>query len=228
MCGRYTLTAPPETIAEVFGLEEAPDLEPRFNIAPGQEVATIHRTEEGRRVLALRRWGLVPSWAGDPGIGARLINARSETAADKPAFREALRRRRCLVPADGFYEWGAPGPAPRQPYHVARADRGLLAFAGLFERWHTPADAWLETCTILTTAANARLAPLHDRMPVILPPEAWLPWLDPELRDPERLRGLLLPAPDDALEARAVGTRVNAPEHDDPECLEPPAQGTLF
>jgi putative SOS response-associated peptidase YedK len=221
VCGRFTLTAAPEDVERAFGLDETPQLRPRFNIAPGQDVATIHRTEGGRSVLQLRRWGLVPFWAKDPGIGARLINARGETLDAKPSFREAFRRRRCLVPADGFYEWAAVGSGPRQPYWVARADGACFAIAGLYERWKSPQGESLETCTLITTDANERLRTIHHRMPVILAPADYGPWLDASLYEPERLRALLNPRPHEGLELRAVSRRVNRPEHDDPACIAP-------
>ena len=221
MCGRFTLRASPRAIERAFGLDETPQLAPRFNIAPGQDVATIHRSEAGRRVLAVRRWGLVPFWAKDPKIGARLINARAETLDAKPSYREAFRRRRCLVPADGFYEWASAGGGPRQPYWVARPDGACFAIAGLYERWKTPQGEWLETCTLITTDANERLRAIHDRMPVILAPGAYGLWLDSRLREAERLRELLRPEPGEDLELRAVSRRVNRTDHDDPACIAP-------
>ncbi len=223
MCGRFTLTARPEVLARAFALEDAPELAPRWNAAPGQDVATIARTPEGRRELRMRRWGLVPGWARDRRIGSRLINARAETAALRPAFREALRLRRCAVPVDGFYEWaaGGTGSGPRQPYYVALPDRAPFAIAGLFERWRGEDGAWLETCVLLTVAANERVRGLHDRMPAILPERDLEPWLDPMLRDPRRVARLLVPSAGTELELRPVSRRVNRPEHDDPACIAP-------
>ncbi len=228
MCGRFTLTAPPAQIAELFDLGESPDLRPRYNVAPGQEIATVQQEPEGNRLLVMRHWGLVPRWAKDPKIGSKLINARSETAAVKPSFRAAFRRRRCLVPADGFYEWAASRRGPKQPNHLRRPDRGLFAIAGLYERWRAGEQRWLETCTLLTTEANATVAPIHGRMPVILAPPDWPVWLDPALEDPELLSTLLVPAPEGLLEAQRVGLRVNRPEHDDAACIAPPEQETLI
>ncbi len=229
MCGRFTLHTPREILTRRFQVDlDAPDLTARYNIAPTQPVLTVRQARDGQRRAEEMRWGLVPHWAKDPRIGARMINARSETAADKPAFRDALRHRRCLVPADGFYEWAPAGRGPKQPLHIARPDHGLFAFAGLFERWRALDESWLETCTLLTTDSNRRLASIHDRMPVILPPADWVLWLDPAVHDPERLQALLVPAPEGALEATAVGVRVNKPEHDDAECPAPPEQGSLF
>jgi len=228
VCGRFTLTAPPTQIADLFDLDEAPDLRPRFNVAPGQDVATVQQEPDGRRVLVPRRWGLVPGWAKDPKVGSRMINARSETVAEKPAFRAAFRRHRCLVPADGFYEWAPGGRGPKQPHHLRRSDHGVFAIAGLYERWRKGDDPWLETCTLLTTDADATVAPIHDRMPVILPPSAWSRWLDPVVADPEALLALLAAEAGERLEAHPVGLRVNRPEHDDAGCLAPPEQESLF
>jgi putative SOS response-associated peptidase YedK len=221
VCGRFTLTTPPSVLARELELEAAPDLAPRFNVAPGQDVATLWRPPSASRALRLRRWGLVPHWARDVRIGSRLVNARAETAAEKPAFREALRLRRCLVPADGFYEWAGAGRGPRQPYHIAFADRKLFAIAGLFERWRAEAGEWLESCVLLTVAANEQIRPLHDRMPAILPRPDWEAWLDPELRDPARVGALLKPWAGEPFAPRPVSRRVNRTEHDDPECLAP-------
>lgn len=224
MCGRFTLTTPPEEIARCFDLDAAPDLAPRYNVAPTQDVATLDARAGGGCEIALRRWGLVPHWAKDSRIGSRLINARSETVAVKPSFRDAFRRRRCLVPADGFYEWAAGGRGPRQPYHVRRPDRGPFAIAGLYERWRADDGSWLETCTLVTVPANGRLAPVHDRMPAILPPGHWDAWLDPGQREAARLLPLLVPCPDDDLELAPVSRRVNRPAFDDADCLAPPEE----
>lgn len=241
MCGRFTLASPAETIAETFGLtdpEEVPELSPRYNIAPTERVATIRETAEGdrRRVLEMRRWGLVPHFA-DRVAGPPLFNARAETVATRPAFRAAFRRHRCLVPADGFYEWRAVS-GRRQPFHLRRADRAPFALAGLYARWRPPAgegdgpdaDAGaregegaepVDSCTILTTEANALLAPIHDRMPVILPPEAWDAWLDPAVRDRDALRALLRSADPEGWVSYPVDPRMNRASHDDPSNVEP-------
>lgn len=220
MCGRYTLSVPAETIAEHFGLEAVPDLAPRFNIAPTQAAPVVRWSPAAEApALAFLRWGLVPAWAKDAAGAGRLINARAETAADKPSFRAALRRRRCLVPADGFYEWRAEGGA-KQPYHIARPDHAPFAFAGLWERWSRGAEP-LETFTILTTDANAALRPLHDRMPVILDPADYDLWLDPLATDPSLVEPLLRSLPDDALTFVAVGRAVNTVGHDDPSLIVP-------
>jgi putative SOS response-associated peptidase YedK len=222
MCGRYVLSQPAEVLDEYFEVDPSASpeggIEPRYNIAPTQE-APIVRSDGERRTLSLARWGLVPYWAKDSKIGNRLINARSETAGTKPAYREALRRRRCLVPADGFYEWKKVGKA-RQPY-LFRHRAGLpLGIAGLWERWHD-GPLTLETFTLLTTAANEVLAPIHDRMPVILEPASYGDWLDPRSDDPAVLQPLLAPCGVDVLEAVPVSSRVNDPANDDPACIEP-------
>jgi putative SOS response-associated peptidase YedK len=220
VCGRFTLSTSPTDIADHFGLDEIPELGARFNVAPGQSIATISLSgEERRRVLSLRRWGLVPSWAKDEKIGNRLINARSETAAEKPSFRSALRRRRCLVPADGFYEWAGTKGA-KQPYFVGLEGRVLFAFAGLWERWSDPEGEVLESCTLLTTEATEPLSALHDRMPVIVDPVDYGLWMDPDVVEPD----LALPVIDrnlgSALDFHPVSQHVNDVRHDDPRCLE--------
>ncbi len=219
MCGRFTLTSTPETLALRFGLDAAPEMAPRFNIAPSQDVVTI-RVRDGVRVLEMRRWGLVPHWARDPKIGNRMINARSETVTEKPAFRDAFRARRCLVPADGFYEW-AGGKGPRQPYHIALSDGGPFAIAGLWEHWSDRAAVTIDSCTLLTTSANERIASLHDRMPVILDPGDWDLWLDPTIRGGDALQTLLGPIAADRVDLRPVSRHVNDPKHDDPACVAP-------
>jgi putative SOS response-associated peptidase YedK len=218
------LTSPVSAIQRIFGVPERPNLKPRWNIAPTQEIPVI-RKDKDRRRLALPRWGLVPSWADDPAVGARMINARAESAAEKPAFRDALRHRRCLVPLDGFYEW-AVVDGRKQGRIIRRRDHALFALAGLWESWRGPkrgpaVDPPLETATVLTTSANAALSVLHDRMPVILDERDWAAWLDPEtpLSD---LAKLLRPAPDDLLDLSPVGPRVNSVRNDDPGCLDPP------
>jgi putative SOS response-associated peptidase YedK len=221
VCGRFTLTASREVLARAFDLGDVPELEPRFNVAPGQPIPTVWQTPEGRRELRARRWGLVPHWARDARIGSRLVNARAETAAEKPAFRSALRQRRCLVPADGFYEWSGSGPADRQPYYLSLPGREPFGIAGLFERWDAEDGSVLESCVLLTVAANERVRPLHDRMPAILRREDHAPWLDPTLRDAHRVQALLLPWAGAELDVRPVSRRVNRPQHDDPACIEP-------
>ena len=219
MCGRYSLTTPGDELAEIFGLPERPQLEPRYNIAPTQAVPVVRmKTAGASRELALVKWGLVPSWAKNPEAGARMINARAETVLDKPAFRAAFKVRRCLVLADGFYEWQRT-PGKKQPFHIRRCDQKPFAFAGLWERWERGAEP-LETCTIITTTPNALLAPIHDRMPVILEPEDLDSWLNPELTDVHRLASLLRPCAAEEMRAFRVSTRVNSPQNDGPACLE--------
>ena len=235
MCGRYSITSPPEAIQRVFQVPELPNLPARYNVAPTQDVPVVRvggdsegPEADGGRHLVQLRWGLVPFWADDPTIGAKMINARAESAAEKPAFRAAFRRRRCLVVADGFYEWKAPpqdGSAAKgqrkQPYRIEFTDRRPFGFAGLWERWTNPQDqSVLETCTILTTEANEYLRDIHPRMPVMLSPEAFDRWLDPKA-DLETAQSLLTPYPDDALIAYPISTRVNAVRNDDPSILEP-------
>lgn len=223
MCGRFSLFSPEEILAAMFGVEGDRFPPPSYNIAPSRDVAAVRIAPEGpaRRELALLRWGLIPSWAKEPAIGNRMINARVETAPDKPAFRSAFRRRRCLVPADGFYEWRKTG-ARKQPYYVRMADGKPFAFAGLWERWEGP-DGEVASCTLLTTGPNDLLAPIHDRMPVILSPDDYGLWLDLEVRDPAALLSFLGPYPPDAMIAFPVRPLVNNPAADDPRCIEPAA-----
>lgn len=219
MCGRYTLKTEPRLLAEQFALATIPALEARYNIAPTQDVPVVRTTADGRQ-LALLRWGLIPGWASDPSIGARMINARSETVAEKPAFRTAFKQRRCLVLADGFYEWQRSG-GRKQPYFFQLRDGRPFAFAGLWERWQAPDGQTVETCTILTTAPNDLARPIHDRMPVILDPAAYDQWLDPELRLAGPLEALLQPYPAAAMTAYPVSTYVNNARNDGPQCLDP-------
>lgn len=226
MCGRFTLTHRAEEIAEHFEVHSPPTLSPRYNIAPTQEICVLRSDGNGQRSLGVVRWGLIPSWAKDRKIASRLINARSETVAEKPAFRSALRRRRCLIPASGFYEWSGKKGA-KTPHFFHRPDGGLLVFAGLWESWQPPPDEEsgavpdpVETATILTTEANARIRPLHHRMPVILEPRDWARWLDPEQRDAEPLVSLLVPGSPDQIDERVVSTRINDVRNDDASCLE--------
>jgi len=219
MCGRYTLTTPTQLLRERFALVSAPNvLPPRFNIAPGQDVAVV-RHGRARR-LEMFRWGLVPSWAKDPAIGNRMINARAETLAEKPSFREAFRRRRCLVLADGFYEWKKEGKQ-KTPMYVRLRSREPFAFAGLWESWHPSGTEEIRSCTIVTTTPNQLLVPIHDRMPVILALDEYDAWLEAEPRAAEELRDLLRPFPADRMEAYPVSRLVNSPANDRPECVAP-------
>lgn len=223
MCGRYTITSDATSLARHFALPAlAGALRVRFNVAPSQRVPIIRLDGEARPELAEVVWGLLPAWVSDPLRGSRPINARAETVEAKPFFRQAWRRRRCLFPADGFYEWQR-GPAGKQPYWVRRRDGDPLAFAGLWERWtaETGGEA-IESCAIITTAANTLVRPIHPRMPVILSPADYARWLAPTSGPAlAALATLLAPAPDDLLQAVAVGRHVNDPHHDEPACVEP-------
>ena len=218
MCGRFALHSPLATLLEQFEASAAGVAwEPRYNVAPTQPVAAV-RVEAGERRVARLRWGLVPRWAREVGEGPLLINARAESAASKPAFREALRRRRCLVPADGFYEWERSGRA-RLPLLFSAPDGAPLAMAGIWERWSRPGAAPVESCAVLTTAASGVVAPLHDRMPALIPRAAFERWLDPGLRDPQAIADLLAPPPDAALRALPLEPWVNDVRHEGPRCL---------
>ncbi len=217
MCGRYELSSHPTVIALAFGLAHPPDLRPRYNIAPTQQVPVVRIDSAGRRELVQLRWGLIPRWAKDPSIGSRMINARAETVADKAAFRIPYARHRCLLPASGFYEWQAL-PAHKQPVHIGMADGRPFAMAGLYERWRSPDDQVIDTCTIVTTRASDALRPIHERMPVIIAEAAHARWLDvanPDVAD------LLEPWSGEPLLAYPVSTRVNAVANDDPTLREP-------
>ncbi len=219
MCGRYTLKTPAKTLAEKFGLDEVPDeVQARYNVAPTQDVATVI-SADGTRKLEMLRWGLIPSWADDPEIGNRMINARAEGVAEKPSFRSAFRSRRCLILADGFYEWRRENGG-KQPFYIHMKDDSPFAFAGLWERWGDGGPE-IRSCTIITTDANDLLAPIHNRMPVILDPESYDEWLDPDVRETGRLMPLLAPYGGDDLEAYPVSRRVNSPANDEPECVVP-------
>jgi putative SOS response-associated peptidase YedK len=225
MCGRYLLKAPAEALRRAFGFVEQPNLMPRYNIAPTQDAPVIRERREpkGERTLQMLRWGLIPWFAEDMKGGAKLINARGESIATKSSFREAFAKRRCLIPADGFYEWRLEGKV-KQTYLIQRRDREPFAFAGLWERWipktQPPEPPYIDSYTIVTTTANALLQPLHERMPVILAPEDWGRWLDRGASAAD-LEALLKPAPEDVLVYVPVGTRVNAAAPDDPGLIEP-------
>ncbi len=233
MCGRYRLSRRKEVLAEHFGADFADlDWEPRYNIAPTQPVPVIRHDDRGPTLLAsLMRWGLIPTWAADPAIGARTINARSETAASKPSFREPLRKQRCLVLADGFYEWQRAASGKR-PFCFEVADSRLFEFAGRWDRWSGPNGQVVESCTILTTTPNLLLADVHDRMPVILPTEHHGCWLDPTMQDVASVVSLLKPFDSKLMKRYPVSTRVNLVANDDPECSAPvdlaAAIATLF
>jgi putative SOS response-associated peptidase YedK len=221
MCGRYALTTDPHKLARRFGAEPPPDLQPRYNIAPSQNIPIVRQEGEGRR-FALARWGLVPSWAKEISFGGySTINARAETVAGKPAYSSAFRHRRALIPASGYYEWQAQAEVKvKQPWFIALKDKEPMAFAGLWEHWTSPEGEALESCCIIVTDANTLTRPIHDRMPVILDPVNWGEWLDPEAKDHIALQALLKPYPAEAMTVWPVGTLVNNPRHDAPDCLE--------
>jgi putative SOS response-associated peptidase YedK len=218
MCGRYELHSNPAAIALAFGLEYPPSLRPRYNVAPTQPVPVVRVNAAGERELVQMRWGLVPRWARDPSIGTKMINARGETAAAKPSFSTAFRRHRCLLPADGFYEWQPMADGSKRPVLIGLEGGGVFGLAGLYERWLSPQGEPLDTCTILTTDANAALRPLHDRMPAIVPREQYARWLDPAEPDP---RDLVAPYPAEAMTWWPVSRRVNNVRNDDASCIEP-------
>jgi putative SOS response-associated peptidase YedK len=222
MCGRYRLSRRKQLVEEYFDAASGDeDWGPRYNIAPTQPVPVIRQhPREPVRDLSLVRWGLVPSWAKDTSAAARMINARSETAAAKPVFRDALRFRRCLVPADGFYEWSRTGKA-KQPYCFEVNDGELFAFAGLWDRWRDPNGTAVETCSILTTAPNAVTAPVHDRVPVILDPDSYDLWLDPGMNNAAAASEMLKPYDARAMQCYPISTRINSVANDDEECSRP-------
>ena len=211
---------PPAELAGLFQLLQEPDWTARFNIAPTQPVPAIRQVRQGRKPTLLR-WGLVPSWAKDPSIGSRMINARGETVADKPSFRGPLRYRRCLIPADGFYEWAKGEGGTKQPYYVTLCEGRPFAFAGLWEHWEGLDGAAIESCTIITTQANEVLADIHERMPVILHRADYDRWLDPGFQDTNKLQQLLAPYPAHQMGRAAVSTFVNSPRNESAACIEP-------
>jgi putative SOS response-associated peptidase YedK len=228
MCGRVVQRSPLQDVVDYFGgvlVHEGLVIPPRFNLAPSQNILALRAGRRQPEALMLH-WGLIPSWAKDPSIGSRMINARAETAADKPAYRDCFRRRRCIVPVDGFYEWQKQGRG-KQPYYIHGREGRPLALAGLWDRWSGEGQV-IESCTILTTTPNSLMHPLHDRMPVILSKEDVSRWLDPQSQ-PEGLRELLRPSPPERLEAYPVGVRINSPVNDDPQCLSPQSgEATLW
>jgi putative SOS response-associated peptidase YedK len=237
VCGRYAASQNPDDLVEEFEIEERPEkvLEPSWNVAPTQDVyAVVERAPRGEpeaapaRRLQVVRWGLVPSWAKDPSIGNRMINARMETVADKPAFRRAFAKRRALLPADGYFEWYGETKGKKQPFFIRPADGGVLAMAGLYELWRDPSvpedadeDPWLWTVTVLTTSAPDELGRIHDRMPLLVERKRYAEWLDPSVDDPDALRKLLVPAAPGLLTAYPVATTVNNVRNNGPELVEP-------
>ena len=233
MCGRYTLATPnPADVRARFPIGESIEVRRRYNVAPGDEVLAVTTDREGNPRGELLRWGLVHTWAKKPDTGLKMINARVETVGERAAFRRAFERYRCLIIADGFYEWQRQQAGPKQAFHITRSDGGLFAFAGLWSIWHDDDNEGrtLRTCTILTTAANPAIASLHDRMPVILAPGAESAWLEPS-RPPDRMRELLAGLTPSETALRRVGSAVNDARYDGPECLAPPipdGQAALF
>ena len=230
MCGRFILTTPPQALEELFEIRCADNLAPRYNIAPTQQASVIGLAQGGQRELRAFHWGLVPAWAKDTSQASGLINARSETLAQKPAFRDAFARRRCLVPVDGFYEWATPAKGGKQPYLLTLADNSCFAFAGLWEGWRNEAGEIHRSFTVITTSATAELEDLHHRMPVILPPDDYGTWLDPRTA-PEKTQALLKPYDLQPVARRPVSNAVNNARRDDESCLLPPGEtnaGTLF
>ena len=225
MCGRFTLFASPEQLAEAFDLPEPPILAPRFNIAPTQPVGIVRMDPATQqRMWALTLWGLIPSWSKDPSMGARMINARAEGVPDKPSFRAAFKRRRCIVPSSGFYEWRQVDKG-KEPYFIAPADDGVFAFAGLWETWTGPDGGELQSCTIITTDANDVMSTIHNRMPVILDEADWAEWLGTGSEDTpaylSKLPHLLRPYDGKKMKLRPVSTYVNSPRNEGEKCIEP-------
>jgi putative SOS response-associated peptidase YedK len=218
MCGRYVITSPPEAIRALFGYGERPNFPPRYNVAPTQPIPIV-RLADGGRSFALMRWGFIPAWVDDPKTVSLIINARGESVLDKPAFRNAMRRRRCLLPADGFYEWRAG--EPRRPYFVRAKSGAPLAFAGLWETWTGPNGEELDTAAIVTTRSTRALAAIHERMPVIVAPEAFDLWLDCAAVEAEAAAALIAPAPEGLLEAYEVSPAVNRVANDSAELIAP-------
>ncbi len=220
MCGRFTLSSPADVVARWFQLPTPPPITPRYNIAPTQDVGVVRvASDASPRGFHFLRWGLIPSWASDPAIGNRMINARSETAHAKPSFRAAFRVRRCLIPADGFFEWKKEGSA-KTPQFISAAEGGLLAFAGLYESFQGGGET-IESCTILTVPPNELLAPIHNRMPAILGRADYDAWLDPTNQAVDSLRALLAPCPASNLAVRPVDAYVSNPRNEGPRCIAP-------
>jgi putative SOS response-associated peptidase YedK len=220
MCARYTLSTPAWTLGELFDVDLLVDIVARYNIAPTQDIPTIRINLQGQRELALLRWGLIPSWANDPSVGSKHLNARSETVGEKPSFREAIRHRRCIIPADGFYEWKATSSGRKQPYLIRRSEPGILAFAGIWDCWVSPEEDVVESCSILTVSANALLQPMHDRMPLILEPSDFTLWLDRGVTKVEDLQPIMRPLPQEALTFYPVSMKVNNARFEDPICVQ--------
>jgi putative SOS response-associated peptidase YedK len=224
VCGRYSLAAPnPAEVRARFPIDESIEVRRRYNVAPGDDVLAVTTDRDGNPRGELLRWGLVPSWAKQPDTGLKMINARVETVAERPAYKRAFERYRCLIIADGFYEWRRPASGPKQAFHITRTDGRPFAFAGLWSIWYGEDDRKLRTCTIITTAASSAIAPLHDRMPVILAPDAEAAWLEPA-QPPARLREMLVGLSPGDTALRPVGPAVNDARYDGPDCLAPPLE----
>ncbi|WP_432798822.1 SOS response-associated peptidase [Poriferisphaera sp. WC338] len=229
MCGRYTLIHEELLLEQMFEAEMMIHLMGRYNIAPSQPIPIVrHDLDIHRRQINFAQWGLIPSWAKDPAIGNRMINARSESLREKPSFRGIYNLKRCLIPASGFYEWDASQKKNRTPHYIHLLDESLFAFAGLWDTWHDPGGAQIDTCTIITTAANAMLQELHHRMPVIIPREYYNRWLDPTNQTAKGLDELLTPYPADEMHHYSVSTAVNKPANDSPDLIKPAPPTTLF
>jgi putative SOS response-associated peptidase YedK len=218
MCGRFVLHTPPESLAEYFDIDAIPDLAASYNIAPSQPVAAV-RVPEQHREMVMLRWGLLPSWAKAAKTNYSMINARAETVAEKPAYRTAFRQRRCLIPADGFYEWKRTADG-KQPYYIRMREDRVFAFAGLWERWIGP-DEKIDSCSIIVTEANDTIRPVHDRMPAIIRPADFDRWLDPECRDAGAMKALLQPWPANEMTTCPVSKAVNSPVNNDAHCIAP-------
>jgi len=218
MCGRFVTDIPADVLEDVFSLPELPRLEPRFNVAPSQLSAVVRNQGDHNR-LDLLKWGLVPGWSKDPSIGSQMINARCETVTEKPAFRQAIKYRRCIIPVSGFYEWELAGEHRKQPWLIRMADHSPLWLAGLWDSWKMPGGGQLETFCILTTSANKLVRPLHERMPVILTPNTFTLWLSHNMHDPEQLQPFYQPFPADEMIAHKVPDLVNNPRYDSPACI---------
>ncbi|MBW6521846.1 MAG: SOS response-associated peptidase [Desulfoarculaceae bacterium] len=219
MCGRFVLTSTTEHIRQSFGVDDVPSIAPRYNIAPTQDVLVIRQNGGGSRYAGMLRWGLIPHWAKDPAIGNKMINARSETAHEKPSFRNSIHYHRCLIPASGFIEWSQQNGS-KQPWYIHRKDGELLAFAGIWDSWQG-AEGTIDSCSILTTSANNLVAKIHDRMPVVLSVSEYDQWLDRQITEAKQLEALYAPFPADLLEAIPISTKINNPRFDSRDCLEP-------
>lgn len=220
MCGRFTLTSTPQAVLDHFELNTELEFKPRYNIAPTQDVLVVRQLKEHEREIVALRWGLIPSWLKEDKISSKMINARVETAHERPAYRAAYKKRRCLIVADGFYEWQKKQDA-KQPFYIYRKDHRPFAMAGLWEHWESDDGRQIESCTILTKDANKAVESIHVRMPVILQPIQYTDWLNPELQDPLQIKQIIKSIPASQISSHAISTKVNNPTHDKPDCVEP-------